>query len=578
MWNLPEKIEIREDKRKGRSIVAKEEIQMGESILKEEAYCRILFSDNMEEICDACFNYLGLSDSCSENIFVCQECKKIKFCSKRCMEEFRAIHDFECRMLKLDTLRMISNKVGVSFDRSRLLTRFVIKLILELSEQNKDQNEHNKEYLTSNINQINSLIDNQEKFLEETKEVYQELALEILKIPKLQVEIDKLECKDIITRKLLVKVLCIIDSNSFGIPKFPLKFHEETGSVSELVSLLQKTPSNSLELCNSLLNPSILGWGLFSYSSLFNHSCDPNCDFIGANPAIGQSSMIIDLKANRKILKDEEITINYVELYDTRRNRIKSLLKTKHFICQCERCIAFFQSSKDSFLQGFVCSKCFNISDFDYKSNNIPILQSESISNLNKPENITSIIDDQDYLISQLTESYTCNSCGEIYYGSEVTSINNEFLDTIQEAEALNNQKYDLPGAIRLITNLIQRYHLPDSKSLLPHPLNHLLYRCYKLLTFWKVIVKDWNSVDYFVSKMINSHLSVFQNQSNIEISNLYSTKAIALSHLGRVSESNLEWNKCLEIRQICCGNLSFPYNFSSVYSLIYHSVTPKDE
>ncbi|POM82597.1 SET domain protein [Cryptosporidium meleagridis] len=572
MWNLPEKIEIREDERKGRSIIAKEEIEMGESILMEEPYCRILFGDNIEEVCDTCFNYLRLPDSHFECILECQECKKIKFCSKKCMEESKAIHHFECGILKLNILQMISNKVGVSFDRSRLLTRFVIKLIVEFNDKSESQREQNNgNILISNINQINSLVDNQEKFLQSTKDVYQELALEILKIPKLKAEIDKLENKDIITDKLLVKISCIIDSNSFGIPKFPLKCSENESSVSELVNPRQKVPNSSLELSNSLLNPSILGWGLFSYSSLLNHSCDPNCDFIGVNPVHNQSSIAINLIANRKIQKDEEITINYVEIYDTRRDRIKNLLNTKHFICHCERCTTPFLNCNDSYIQGFCCSKCFKINDFDYKSNSIPIIQSESVSNLSQPDNITSIIDDQDYLISQLTESYHCSSCGEIYYGSEVTSIQNEFLDTIQEAENMNIQKYDLQGAIHLVSSLIEKYHPPNSKSLLPHPLNHLLYKCYKLLTFWNVIVKDWNSVNCYVSKMINSHLLLFQNQHNLEISNLYSTKAIALSHLGHVSESNTEWNKCLKIRQICSGNLSYPYNISSVNSLIRH-------
>lgn len=573
MWNFPENIEIRENERKGRCIVAKEEIQRGESILREEAYCRILLGENKGGICDVCFSYLGLSDSLAKRAFECLECKKVRFCSEKCREELKMVHDIECGILKLDILEMISHKVGVSFDRSHLLTRFVIQAILELSGLKKIQGERNLGYLSSNLDHINTLIDNQDEYPEETKEVYRNLAFEILKIPRLQIEMDKLACKkDIISEELLVKVLCIIDSNSFGIPKFPLNSPGEASAISELLNLHQGgAPSNSLELSNSLLNPSILGWGLFSYGSLFNHSCDPNCDFIGTNsvPDNPSSAIIIDLRANRTIHKDEEITINYVELYDSRRNRIKSLFQTKHFICQCERCVASFETSMDSFLSGFVCSKCFNISDFDYKSNNIPILQSEAVSSLFELENIASVLDDQNHLISMLTETFKCNSCGEVYYGSEIACVHNEFLDTIQEAEILNSQKCDLPAAIGLISNLVDKYHCSNSRSVSPHPLSHLLYRCYKLLTFWSVIVKDWKSVDSYASKMINSHLLVFQNQCNIEISNLYSTRAIALSHLGLASESDLEWNKCISIRKSCCGSSSFPSYISSVHSLI---------
>lgn len=578
MWNLPEKIEIREDEKKGRCIVAREEIRRGESILREEAYCRILLSDNKEGICDTCFNYLGLPDSQDGRDFGCLECKKVRFCSEKCREELKMVHDLECGILKLGILEMISNKVGVSFDRSYLLTRFVIQAILELSGLKKSQGEQNLRYLTSNLDHINALMDNQDKFSEETKAIYRNLAFEILRIPRLQMEMDRLTCKNNISEKLLVKVLCIIDSNSFGIPKFPMRNSGKSSEISMLLNMHQRgAPSNSLELSNSLLNPSILGWGLFSYSSLFNHSCDPNCDFIGTNsvPDNPSSTIIIDLRVNRTIHKGEEITINYVELYDSRRNRIKSLFQTKHFICQCERCAASFKTSTDSLISGFVCSRCFNINDFDYKSNNIPILESESVSSSFELENIASILDDQDYLISHLTGSYKCSSCKEVYYGSEIACIHNEFIDTLQEAEVLNSQKCDLPAAIGLISNLVQKYHCSNSSSVSPHPLSNLFYNCYKLLTFWNVIVKDWKSVDSYASKMINSHILVFQNKSNIEISNLYSTKAIALSHLGLASESDLEWNKCNSIRQFCCGSSSFPSHIASVHSLICHKFLP---
>ncbi|KAJ1610045.1 SET domain-containing protein [Cryptosporidium canis] len=570
MWNFPDKVGIREDGKKGRCVVARTDIKRGESILMEEAYCRILFSENREEICDSCLNYLETSGPRSGQTTECPGCKRVRFCSKECLEGVKKLHDLECGLLRLGMLEMISNKVGVSFDRSRLLTRFVIQLILELSGASKDRSGQEVGYLTSSLDHIRLLKDNIEECPEGTLETYRNLALEILRIPTLGAEIDRLTQKEVFTEDLLVKVLCIIDSNSFGIPKFPLKGPELPATVAKLLRSHGAAAKSSLELSSSLLNPSIIGWGLFSYSSLFNHSCDPNCDFIGVNPASDCSSTVIDLRASRNIKKDEEITINYVELYDTRRNRIKSLLQTKHFICECERCTAPFQSSTDSLIQGFVCSKCYRISDLE--NNNLPVIQLESAPSSLDPKEIISILDDQDYLISQLTGSYKCHSCGEVYFGSEVAAIQNEFLDTLQEAETLNSQKGDLPAAINLILSLVQKYHTPNIKSVFPHPLNYLLYRCYKLLTFWSVAVKDWNSVNQYVSRMIHAHLRVLQNQCNIEISNLHSTKAIALSHLGLASESDQEWKKCTEVRQICLG---IPSNLPSVHSIIHQKHSP---
>ena len=74
-----------------------------------------------------------------------------------------------------------------------------------------------------------------------------------------------------------------------------------------------------------------IGFGLWKYLSLFNHSCSPNTTNIG----IGD---FIIVTANKKIKKGEEITILYLttpKYYKSRKNLIKNIY---NFECDCSLC------------------------------------------------------------------------------------------------------------------------------------------------------------------------------------------------------------------------------------------------
>lgn len=87
---------------------------------------------------------------------------------------------------------------------------------------------------------------------------------------------------------------------------------------------------NELSLFKSLYAYTPLVIGLWFYPSLINHSCLPNCDYIG----IGNFIFIISLD---DIQKDEELTISYVSNELEYSERIEKLKKWG-FKCQCKLC------------------------------------------------------------------------------------------------------------------------------------------------------------------------------------------------------------------------------------------------
>ena len=58
-----------------------------------------------------------------------------------------------------------------------------------------------------------------------------------------------------------------------------------------------------------------------------------------------------------EVKKGEELCLSYVDLYQPRHQRQEELLTTKHFACQCERCAAPIETSKDRMLNGFSCKE-----------------------------------------------------------------------------------------------------------------------------------------------------------------------------------------------------------------------------
>ena len=91
-----------------------------------------------------------------------------------------------------------------------------------------------------------------------------------------------------------------------------------------------------------------LGTALYLSPSALDHSCEPNScfSFIGTT---------LVLKTLRAIKEDEKLTVNYIDLLQSREERQAQLLSQYYFTCSCSLCVK--ASDSDPYL-AVICSKC----------------------------------------------------------------------------------------------------------------------------------------------------------------------------------------------------------------------------
>ena len=79
--------------------------------------------------------------------------------------------------------------------------------------------------------------------------------------------------------------------------------------------------------------------------ALLNHSCAPNCVYIG-----GVREGTLAVRTVRDVSEGEELCVSYVDTMLPRRERMKELRDTKHFDCTCVRCCASLLPDTADFL------------------------------------------------------------------------------------------------------------------------------------------------------------------------------------------------------------------------------------
>lgn len=112
----------------------------------------------------------------------------------------------------------------------------------------------------------------------------------------------------------------------------------------EINHLLLAIQSNAHRIVDS--SQRTIGLGLFLFASMLNHSCCPNCShsFVFTS---GKLPMIA-MQAIRDIEMGEEITFNYVALYQSTNQRRKILESAYSFLCSCDRCVVATNSSSNA--------------------------------------------------------------------------------------------------------------------------------------------------------------------------------------------------------------------------------------
>ena len=83
-----------------------------------------------------------------------------------------------------------------------------------------------------------------------------------------------------------------------------------------------------------------LGSCLVPSATLINHSCDSNAHHISEGPELV-------VRSSRKLAKNEEITISYIDTTQSFKERQKALSTTYAFGCQCCKCTKGFEEQEE---------------------------------------------------------------------------------------------------------------------------------------------------------------------------------------------------------------------------------------
>jgi hypothetical protein len=300
-------LDIKKDTVKGRCFIAKQEIPVGNRVLKAEPFGIIVDQGSIENVCANCVReptcILKLTITCP------QACRKVYYCSKECQSnDWEMFHRHECGFQHESTFS------DYATDYLRLLMRMLIKWYK--NPEHKD------------IKHIQSLCHNIESFKDSQINEFYGVAKELRKFIQ-----EKLE--DFIFPNVDVKIRNVIDSRI-----------SLDNNLYFLFLLIAQEECNSFGLYTFNYegrDSPRQGFGLALYPQAvyFNHSCRPN---VGHSYSSDQSMEFFSLDA---IASGQEAMISYIELITNRNDRMKKLFEIFHFNCQCNLCTVPKQRNHD---------------------------------------------------------------------------------------------------------------------------------------------------------------------------------------------------------------------------------------
>ena len=104
-------------------------------------------------------------------------------------------------------------------------------------------------------------------------------------------------------------------------------------ALEHAVRLAARINSNAHGMRDTEGRNSDVAIGVFPQFAMFNHSCRPNCAFTFA-----PGSRAMEIRCLSPVPPSTELTVAYIDLYQTTPARRKELQATKHFWCNCVRC------------------------------------------------------------------------------------------------------------------------------------------------------------------------------------------------------------------------------------------------
>ncbi|CAH1116603.1 unnamed protein product [Phaedon cochleariae] len=279
-------IELRTDETVGRHIIAAKEIPAGEILVVEKSFVHTMFPESKYLHCHECLKLCY-------NLIPCPQCADALYCSDNCKQQAESYHKYECD---------VSDLYGE-------LTINFIKMVVKALDDNSSTGPE-EYYYKSRFTDIATLVTNEEK--RNGINLYYPIMMATIGFHDLKRKTTILSDFNISENDLknLIYECIMIDSiNSFNIKKF-----SPVDGSAKMIAL-----------------------GIYAFSSLFNHSCTPNCQYFfhGRN---------IVIRTTSNIEKGDECNITYCGNYsphpmktvEERRNYLEDVF---FFKCHCKACV-----------------------------------------------------------------------------------------------------------------------------------------------------------------------------------------------------------------------------------------------
>uniref|UniRef100_A0A2A4K7Z8 Protein-lysine N-methyltransferase SMYD4 n=1 Tax=Heliothis virescens TaxID=7102 RepID=A0A2A4K7Z8_HELVI len=307
----------------GRHVVATEDIEVGEVIVQEDPYVRVLLKTQCTICCAHCF-------SRKFNLYPCPYCCVTMYCSRTCVTEaWDQYHSFECPLIA-----------------SLLKGNFTKLELLALRTTIRARTEHETWGQVFSVIAAASKNTNHEKLgckKEGDKWVYSSKYYP--SIHTLSTNIEKRDVSDIFQKAVSAAILMhyLAVANFVKTDDLILRERIKSFTADSLMRHLMTAPTNMHGITTNVENEDgnyvdeyNIGCGAYGFLSLLNHSCAPN---VVRYTKLGtaQTSLI----AIRPIGKGMQVLDNYgahhaVHTKEERQAILKSQYK---FTCVCEACM-----------------------------------------------------------------------------------------------------------------------------------------------------------------------------------------------------------------------------------------------
>ncbi|RUS33140.1 hypothetical protein BC938DRAFT_472892 [Jimgerdemannia flammicorona] len=403
-------ITLRTTNAKGRHSVAREPLAAGVTVCLERATTFIVRTPHLQELCHWCMDPLTGEDGKEEKVtshFACESCGVAVYCSKGCMEEdARDGHALTCGTV--GKLKDVAERTDVDVDLLRMVVGLMARRVEDLKEVVVKEGKVDSDKRRTPFKCVGDLVHHRDK-----------------------------------NDAAFIKVVTAAAEALHEImPK------DQLVPVPDIVTLACKVNTNAHGLGDSQSRNKDVALGLFPLGALFfNHSCTPNCCFVGQRH--GQ----LAFRTLRPVPKDEELTVSYIDLYAPRDERRLNLLLTKHFWCKCKRCTMPIDKSPDRYLNGLLCSKC--------RKGVYVIPPSPTPESIMTPP--TGDLS---------TRTYTCDTCGDALTHTAAETIFARADSKYSEGISLIRQRR-YPAARMTFARLIQSHDPSASSAAEAGPLLH---------------------------------------------------------------------------------------------------------